>query len=67
MIASTMPLLTIHRKIEYRYARPAAFGEHRRDPRRAIPLHGACPGSADAYLGMDVSIDVVSAGEEAKV
>ena len=38
-----------------------------RDPRQAIPLHGTYLGSADAYLGMDVSINVVSAGEEAKV
>src|SRR5260370_19370480 len=29
MIASTMPLLTIHHKTEYRYANPVAFGEHR--------------------------------------
>jgi transglutaminase-like putative cysteine protease len=29
MIISTMPLLTIHHKTEYRYARPVAFGEHR--------------------------------------
>src|SRR3979411_2896527 len=29
MIASTMPLLTIHHKTEYRYAHPVAFGEHR--------------------------------------
>jgi transglutaminase-like putative cysteine protease len=29
MIASTMPLLTIHHKTEYRYDRPVAFGEHR--------------------------------------
>jgi transglutaminase-like putative cysteine protease len=29
IIASTMPLLTIHHKTEYRYARPVAFGEHR--------------------------------------
>src|ERR1700710_3023653 len=28
MIASTMPLLTIHHKTEYRYAHPVAFGEH---------------------------------------
>src|SRR5947199_3347109 len=26
---STMPLLTIHHKTEYRYTRPVAFGEHR--------------------------------------
>jgi hypothetical protein len=26
---ATMPLLTIHHKTEYRYAHPAAFGEHR--------------------------------------
>jgi transglutaminase-like putative cysteine protease len=38
-----------------------------RDPRQAIPLHGTYLGSADAYVGMDVSINVVSAGEEAKV
>jgi transglutaminase-like putative cysteine protease len=37
-----------------------------RDPRQAIPLHGTYLGSADAYLGMDVSINVVSAGEEAR-
>jgi len=29
MIASKMPLLTIHHKTEYRYANPVAFGEHR--------------------------------------
>jgi transglutaminase-like putative cysteine protease len=28
MIASTMPLLTIHHKTEYRYTHPVAFGEH---------------------------------------
>src|SRR5260370_34041359 len=38
-----------------------------RDPRPAIPLHGTYLGSADAYVGMDVSINVVSAGEEAEV
>ena len=35
-----------------------------RDPRQAIPLHGTYLGSADAYLGMDVSINVVSVTEE---
>ena len=29
IIVSTMPLLTIHHKTEYRYAHPVAFGEHR--------------------------------------
>src|SRR6202051_4451578 len=29
MIASTMPVLTIHHKTQYRYAHPVAFGEHR--------------------------------------
>jgi transglutaminase-like putative cysteine protease len=29
MIGSTMPLLTIHHKTEYRYTHPVAFGEHR--------------------------------------
>ena len=38
-----------------------------RDPRQAIPLHGTYLGSADAYLGMDVSIKVVAAGEAAEV
>jgi hypothetical protein len=38
-----------------------------RDPRQAIPLHGTYLGSADAFVGMDVSINVVSAGEETKV
>ncbi len=36
-----------------------------RDPRQAIPLHGTYLGSADAFVGMDVSINVVPAGEEA--
>src|SRR3954470_10334411 len=35
-----------------------------RDPRQAIPLHGTYLGGADAFVGMDVSINVVSAGEE---
>ncbi len=34
-----------------------------RDPRQAIPLHGTYLGSADAFVGMEVSIDVVSTGE----
>jgi transglutaminase-like putative cysteine protease len=38
-----------------------------RDPRQAIPLHGTYLGSADAFVRMDVSINVVSAGEGAKV
>jgi transglutaminase-like putative cysteine protease len=38
-----------------------------RDPRQAVPLHGTYLGPADAFLGMDVSINVVSVGEEAKV
>jgi hypothetical protein len=29
MIASTMPVLTIHHKTEYRDAHPLASGEHR--------------------------------------
>ena len=33
-----------------------------RDPRQAIPLHGTYLGSADAFVGMDVSINVVSVG-----
>src|SRR5450631_336702 len=36
-----------------------------RDPRQAIPLHGTYLGSADAFVGMEVSISVVSAGEGA--
>jgi transglutaminase-like putative cysteine protease len=38
-----------------------------RDPRQAIPLHGTYLGGADAFIGMDVSINVVSAGEQARV
>jgi transglutaminase-like putative cysteine protease len=34
-----------------------------RDPRQAIPLHGTYLGSADTFIGMDVSIDVVAASE----
>ncbi len=29
-----------------------------RDPRQAVPLHGAWSGAADDYLGMDVTVDV---------
>jgi transglutaminase-like putative cysteine protease len=36
-----------------------------RDPRQAIPLHGSYLGSADAFIGMDVSINVVPASEPA--
>jgi transglutaminase-like putative cysteine protease len=36
-----------------------------RDPRQAIPLHGTYRGPADAFIGMDVSINVVSASEQA--
>jgi transglutaminase-like putative cysteine protease len=32
-----------------------------RDPRQAIPLHGTYVGPADAFIGMDVGIRVVSA------
>ena len=38
-----------------------------RDPRQAIPLHGTYLGGADAFVGMDVSINVVPAGEQARV
>ena len=38
-----------------------------RDPRQATPLHGTYLGSADAFVGMEVSINVVSAGEDARV
>ena len=37
-----------------------------RDPRQAIPLHGTYLGSTDAYVGMDVSINIVPAGEQAR-
>ena len=37
-----------------------------RDPRQAVPVHGTYLGSADAFVGMDVNINVVSVGEEAK-
>jgi transglutaminase-like putative cysteine protease len=37
-----------------------------RDPRQAIPLHGAYLGSADAFVGMDVNINVVSVAEDEK-
>jgi transglutaminase-like putative cysteine protease len=38
-----------------------------RDPGQAIPLHGTYLGSADAYVGMEVSINVVSVNEDEKV
>ena len=38
-----------------------------RDPRQAIPLHGTYLGSADAFVGMEVNINVVSVSEDEKV
>ncbi len=38
-----------------------------RDPRQAVPLHGTYLGSADAFVAMDVSIEMVLAGETARV
>jgi transglutaminase-like putative cysteine protease len=35
-----------------------------RDPRQAIPLHGVYLGSADAFLAMDVNINVFSIGDD---
>jgi transglutaminase-like putative cysteine protease len=35
-----------------------------RDPRQAVPLHGTYIGPADAFIGMNVSINVVSASEQ---
>jgi hypothetical protein len=35
-----------------------------RDPRQAIPLHGTYLGSADAFVAMDVSINVVCVDDE---
>jgi transglutaminase-like putative cysteine protease len=37
-----------------------------RDPRQAIPLHGVYLGVADAFIGMEVEIDVAPAGEIAQ-
>lgn len=37
-----------------------------RDPQQAVPLHGTYAGPADAHLGMDVTIHVVSVGENLK-
>jgi len=37
-----------------------------RDPHQAVPIHGTYLGPADASLGMDVTIHVVSAGDEMK-
>jgi transglutaminase-like putative cysteine protease len=38
-----------------------------RDPRQAIPLHGTYIGSADAFVGMDVTIKVEPADQAAEV
>jgi transglutaminase-like putative cysteine protease len=35
-----------------------------REPQQAVPLHGTYFGTADAFLGMDVDINVVSAGDD---
>jgi transglutaminase-like putative cysteine protease len=34
-----------------------------RDPRQAVPLHGTYQGPADAFVGMEININVVSIGE----
>jgi transglutaminase-like putative cysteine protease len=36
-----------------------------RDPRQAVPLHGVYLGSDDAFLDMEVNINVVSVGDDA--
>jgi transglutaminase-like putative cysteine protease len=36
-----------------------------RDPQQAIPLHGTYLGSTDAFLEMEVNINVISVGDEA--
>ena len=66
-----MPLLTINHKTIYRYTRPVAFGEHRimlrpRDGHDLRVLDSLYLGAADALLGMDVDIKVVSVGENAE-
>jgi transglutaminase-like putative cysteine protease len=38
-----------------------------RDPRQAIPLHGIYLGPADAFIGMEVNINVTSADEAVEV
>jgi transglutaminase-like putative cysteine protease len=38
-----------------------------RDPRQAIPLHGVYLGAADAFRGMEVSINVVSLDQEVAI
>ena len=35
-----------------------------RDPRQAVPLHGTYLGPPDAFIGMEININVVSVGEE---
>jgi transglutaminase-like putative cysteine protease len=37
-----------------------------RDPGQAIPLHGVYLGAADAFIGMEVEIDVAPVGENAQ-
>ena len=36
-----------------------------RDPQQAVPLHGVYLGSTDAFLEMEVNINVISVGDEA--
>ena len=38
-----------------------------RDPRQAIPLHGVYLGAADAFIGMDVNIELAESGAQAGV
>jgi transglutaminase-like putative cysteine protease len=38
-----------------------------RDPRQAIPLHGTYLGPADAFIGMEVNINVTSADQAVEV
>jgi len=38
-----------------------------RDPHQAVPLHGSYVGPADAHLGLDVTIHVISVSDEEQV
>lgn len=66
MIAATMPLLTIHHKAEYRHADPVPFGEQRAIRAGRFPCTAPVSGSADAFAGMEVSINVVPVAGDAK-
>ena len=63
-----MTILRVRHRTHYRYSTPVSFGPRRnlirvavtRDPSQAIPLSGSFTGATNAFLGMDVQVEVTA-------